>query len=414
MSQEKAAFERFESARTAARTHPDLKECLWGLVLTAAEISPEKLNDHLSEFAATYPDDIDVRLRLAVGHALAGEIASDLTGSWERFLTLLPAVRHSQDPLAASTFLAGAASVAVLGANYSAGRDISEQALRLCTDLRVDFAIGACHVYRAAAQIGQRLFAQASRSLRSYWQGSNWRDDPYFQVEALVQRARLLASQGALPEAIATREDLPDCESSARPLGSYLGTLSMILAADGQTAEARRTAELARVQGRGVESMFCSSLAEAISYGAEGRRECFASHAAALVIRCDAAQYLDGVVFAYRLWPDLLEVLSEDQRALRVVRMALAQSRDFDLAKRAGIACGHDTLDEPLTVLTPREQEVLGLLLEGMTNGQIASRLFITEATVKVHVRHILRKLGAKTRLQAVIRAQELAGPSDS
>ena len=64
--------------------------------------------------------------------------------------------------------------------------------------------------------------------------------------------------------------------------------------------------------------------------------------------------------------------------------------------------------------LTPREQEVLGLLVEGLTQGEIAERLFITAKTVSKHIEHILPKLGVHTRAQAVAHAAGfgLLGPS--
>ena len=55
--------------------------------------------------------------------------------------------------------------------------------------------------------------------------------------------------------------------------------------------------------------------------------------------------------------------------------------------------------------LTAREQEVLVLLTRSMSNREIAGQLFLSEAIVKVHVRHILRKLGARTRTEAALRA---------
>jgi DNA-binding NarL/FixJ family response regulator len=58
--------------------------------------------------------------------------------------------------------------------------------------------------------------------------------------------------------------------------------------------------------------------------------------------------------------------------------------------------------------LTAREREVLQLVCEGLGNGDIARRLFISEKTVKVHVSHIFEKLGVETRVQAVLVA---AGP---
>ena len=58
--------------------------------------------------------------------------------------------------------------------------------------------------------------------------------------------------------------------------------------------------------------------------------------------------------------------------------------------------------------LTRRELEVLRLLSQGLTNAEIATRLFITPSTAKVHVRNIFAKLGVRTRLQAALRAHEL------
>lgn len=54
-------------------------------------------------------------------------------------------------------------------------------------------------------------------------------------------------------------------------------------------------------------------------------------------------------------------------------------------------------------ILTPRELEVLGLLREGMSNGQIATRLSITERTARFHVSEILSKLGVAGREEAAL-----------
>jgi DNA-binding NarL/FixJ family response regulator len=53
-------------------------------------------------------------------------------------------------------------------------------------------------------------------------------------------------------------------------------------------------------------------------------------------------------------------------------------------------------------ILTPREREILQLLADGMSNVDVAQKLFISQETVKSHVRHILAKLEADTRTQAV------------
>ena len=58
--------------------------------------------------------------------------------------------------------------------------------------------------------------------------------------------------------------------------------------------------------------------------------------------------------------------------------------------------------------LTSRELEVLKLVARGKTNQEIAEGLFISKATAKVHVRHVIAKLGVSDRTQAVVRALEL------
>ncbi|WP_040160547.1 response regulator [Nigerium massiliense] len=61
---------------------------------------------------------------------------------------------------------------------------------------------------------------------------------------------------------------------------------------------------------------------------------------------------------------------------------------------------------EPGTSLTERERDVVALLAVGMTNRQIAKRLFLSEATVKTHLVHVFDKLGVDNRTAAVAAAR--------
>jgi DNA-binding NarL/FixJ family response regulator len=63
--------------------------------------------------------------------------------------------------------------------------------------------------------------------------------------------------------------------------------------------------------------------------------------------------------------------------------------------------------DRPEDALTPRELEVLHLVVAGLTNPEIGDRLFISRGTARTHVSNILTKLGAHTRTEAATIARE-------
>lgn len=93
---------------------------------------------------------------------------------------------------------------------------------------------------------------------------------------------------------------------------------------------------------------------------------------------------------------------------------ALSFSSDFkSLVTRNQTRDGQAIIEE----LTMREHEVLQLIADGCSNGEIADRLFVTVSTVKWHIKQLYGKLGVRSRVQAIIRAREMnliAGTSKS
>jgi LuxR family maltose regulon positive regulatory protein len=74
-------------------------------------------------------------------------------------------------------------------------------------------------------------------------------------------------------------------------------------------------------------------------------------------------------------------------------------------AQEAGAPGGNERLPEPLS---ERELEVLAFIAAGQTNAQIADKLFISMSTVKTHINRLYRKLGVRSRTQALARARDL------
>jgi DNA-binding NarL/FixJ family response regulator len=111
---------------------------------------------------------------------------------------------------------------------------------------------------------------------------------------------------------------------------------------------------------------------------------------------------LDLLVTAYRVSPEILGVLLRvSVQRDRFVSM-LRRVGDEDLASLIGQPI---VPDDPRRTLSPREREVYELLIQRMTNREIAKLLFIEESTVKVHVHHIYDKLGVRSRLALTVQA---------
>ena len=83
---------------------------------------------------------------------------------------------------------------------------------------------------------------------------------------------------------------------------------------------------------------------------------------------------------------------------LKAIEKVAAGETFVDPALIPSLATGRDGQE----ILTQREREILQLLADGMSNADVAQQLFISQETVKSHVRHILAKLEAETRTQAV------------
>jgi DNA-binding NarL/FixJ family response regulator len=105
------------------------------------------------------------------------------------------------------------------------------------------------------------------------------------------------------------------------------------------------------------------------------------------------------------------EAQSDRQRAYAVLRQVTPQLAALGMAPllaQAEALIGHLNTSAS-TVLTPRERQVADLVADGLTNREIASRLFLSERTAQNHVQHILDKLQLPNRSQIAVWASKMS-----
>ncbi|SPX10495.1 transcriptional regulator NarL [Escherichia coli] len=94
---------------------------------------------------------------------------------------------------------------------------------------------------------------------------------------------------------------------------------------------------------------------------------------------------------------DLLKALHQAAAGEMVLSEALTP------VLAASLRANRATTERDVNQLTPRERDILKLIAQGLPNKMIARRLDITESTVKVHVKHMLKKMKLKSRVEAAV-----------
>jgi LuxR family transcriptional regulator, maltose regulon positive regulatory protein len=402
-SQSVLARELHQKARALAHRDEDMKRALWGLAMTEAELGIETVEAHIDALEGLAAADVNTKLRVGLGRQMVAANRGSFKGIWDIIFPLTALAEHADDPMAQTTLWANASYLCIARADYGRGFELALRAFNACEVFRLDFARGYCLGYLGAAEIGQRRFKSAAGRLRELWLLAEEQDNSYMRVMHAAMSIRLALAKSTPARALEVLPEFDDSRVPAAALGELLSLLAIAHAAEGRAATALTYCDQARALTRAVETSFYTASAELIVSASREPSSSLASTAAALLERAREADFLDAFVISYRAFPALLTLLSPAPPP--VLRTVLRQARDLPIGRRYGIESG--ATPPTAAQLTPRETEVLTLLARGLTNAQIAKQLFITESTVKVHVHHILEKLGVRTRLQAVLAAED-------
>jgi ATP/maltotriose-dependent transcriptional regulator MalT len=396
-------------SRASAIDNASLKDALWGLFLTATELESDSAGGYLSQLEAEGDRTLEDRLRLATARTTRGCHIGSLANVWSEVESLLPYSQHVANPMVRSSFLAHAAYAAVSRGDYKNGQHLAKCALRYCRDLALVFAQGFCLLQEAKAEIGLRDFRGGRKRLAELSALLKEHEQPSLAIEQDALALRLtLAETGS----VSTLDDLLIWPSDDLPRASYGEFLSLVAIAAASASRHRLAATLRRQASRttqGIEATYFLRFAELILRAKkQTSAKALTSHANALLQSAAKDEFLDGAVVAYRAYPELLEIFANEPSGVRILRRLMPMANDQALARAAGIPVRRLDQPEGLGMLTPRENEVLRLIVDGLTNLEISKRLFITQGTTKVHVHSILTKLEVRNRLQAILRFQEL------
>jgi LuxR family maltose regulon positive regulatory protein len=232
---------------------------------------------------------------------------------------------------------------------------------------------------------------------------------------ALAWMTRLLLTRGDLTEAVAFEQERAATAVDAADAARVVDRLTSVrlLYAQGRHREAlallEELGETAEAAGRTGDLIEILTL-QALALWAGHEKERAVSTLAGALTLAEPEGYVRTFVDEEAPMGDLLSATLEARRrghldAAGRISVSYIARLLAAVAQEATAPATNERLPEPLS---KREMEVLALIAAGESNEQIAAKLFVSLSTVKTHINRLYRKLGARSRTQAVACAREL------
>jgi LuxR family transcriptional regulator, maltose regulon positive regulatory protein len=381
----------------ASRDSVERLDTLYLAVRLAGEGRPALLPELIAKLEAEPPTPA-MQATLTIARMFAGIHGRDLSGLSELVEANLRATSSAQPRLRLRMCL-GAAYLALSRGDHRRSRETARMAIAIIEEFHFDGVVAALrYVDLANAHTGLREFRAAERALQQAERIAPG-EVAWFAWERSTASAKLQLARQELVAVADGATAAPEANIPAHRQAEQAGLRAIAAAALGRRDQATEEIAAAGIGRQAIEAHFYARFAEAIM-----------DESRTIEVVADAfrSDFHDACTVAYRAYPPLLAAAAAE-RSLRaeLTRLVLG-ANDHVLGRSAGLLPETHAGEPGRPTLTPREAEVMLLLTEGLSNQEIAAHLYIAHSTAKVHVRHILDKLGVSNRTQAVVRAQRL------
>jgi LuxR family maltose regulon positive regulatory protein len=390
------AEQHAETAASSANAPETHEGALWLRFLAGCEEEAPDLRTRLEDFKRSTQPGPKQALMYATGDLVLAEIEGDLDLAMDNARVALSMANEEADGIAHTSLLSSYSYALSLTCRYQESLDCLAVLTRVAEAWGVQFPLRYAQLYSASAYIGLRRFAAADRTLGALERETRNEPGSYFRANVPIQRARLYASVGNLHRALDVLALGPVSDGSRRQRSEFLAWQGLFNAASGEFENAEELVCEAQETSRSLEATSLVSITRAIAaLGKVGVGDC-ADSLIADALRTGAR---DPILIAVRAIPDLGRCFAARRATADWLRQVLVMSSDRSLASLIGLPIPRAAT--PKQSLTPRESEVHELLVQGLTNEEIAALLYISLSTTKVHVKHIYEKLGVRSRLEA-------------
>ena len=393
-----AALVLYERAAEMAETSHIKRAAEWGAVACAVDLDRDDVSQRLASLRDQESDE-PIEVMTYTGRLLNLEARSGRLESLDQGRTANALSVRVDDPMARTSFRNVYAYVLSLSAAYDEAETVINAQDEDCTRHRLTFAYPHVMAARAMVAIGRRQYEAADALLQTALAIADATHDPYAVMNAHAVRSRLEICRRRFDAALAypAVEDTRVVKSMHAELLAWHALATACL---GDSSRMHRLVETARAASSSVEVQVATSCALAINALRTSDGDASALVGAAVRTTLLTGNY-DGLICALRGAPDLLTAVHGDEALGDSITKVATHARDAALFPPSR---------DDRTLLSRREREVLALIVQGLTNQQIAQRLFISVATAKVHVHHIFQKLSVTSRSAAAVRGVAMLG----